>query len=101
MKYGLSDKQLGIVLETLGLFPEIEVAVLFGSRAMENYKKASDIDIALKGKQIDQAFAAKVKVCFEEDTYLPFFVDVLAYDDLSTEKLKDQIDEHGIVLYQK
>jgi predicted nucleotidyltransferase len=48
MKYGLSEKQLMEITSKLAEIPEIEEAVLFGSRAIGTYKEASDIDIALK-----------------------------------------------------
>jgi predicted nucleotidyltransferase len=53
--------------------PDIEEAILFGSRAIGTYKEASDIDIALKGPTVKAALAAKMKFVFEEDTYIPFF----------------------------
>ena len=41
----------------------------------------SDIDLALKGEKVTLSLVAKLKYHFEEETYLPFFVDVLVKDD--------------------
>ncbi|MEI7470197.1 MAG: nucleotidyltransferase domain-containing protein, partial [Chloroflexota bacterium] len=49
MKYGLSEAQLQETIAFIGQYPEVEAAVLFGSRAIDTYKEASDVDIALKG----------------------------------------------------
>jgi predicted nucleotidyltransferase len=53
MKYGLSDKQLQEIKEILASYESVEKAVLFGSRAIDTYKEASDVDIAIKGKKAD------------------------------------------------
>lgn len=50
MKYGLSEKQLEEVTAILHTYPDIEEAILFGSRAIDTFKEASGVDIALKGK---------------------------------------------------
>ncbi len=46
MKYGLEDYQLKTIIHYLEKKIEVEEAVLFGSRAIGTYKKASDVDIA-------------------------------------------------------
>ncbi len=101
MKYGLSEKQLNEILDTLSKYPEIEKAVLFGSRAIDTYKAASDVDIAIQGENVDMFLAAKLKDDFEEETYLPFFFDVVAYNSIKSEKLKQHIKDKGVVLYRK
>jgi predicted nucleotidyltransferase len=50
MKFGLSNKQLEEIISVIQQYPEVEEAVLFGSRAINTFKEASDVDIALKGK---------------------------------------------------
>ncbi len=74
---------------------------MFGSRAMDTYKQASDIDIALKGKKIDESLALKVKFDLDEETNLPFFFDVVAYSAVTSEDLKEQIKCRGKVLYRR
>ena len=54
MNHGLSKRDLDEISEILKSFPEIEEAVLFGSRAKGNYKPGSDIDIAIKGSAIER-----------------------------------------------
>lgn len=50
--YGLLDCDIEYILKAMNQFKEIESAILFGSRAMGNYKKGSDIDIAVCGEKI-------------------------------------------------
>jgi predicted nucleotidyltransferase len=101
MKYGLSEKQLDEVIAAIITHPEIEEAVLFGSRAIDTFKKASDVDIALKGEKVTASLAAKLKSKLEEDTYLPFFFDFVAYPTITNEALREHIDSKGITIYRK
>lgn len=101
MKFGLSDKQINEIVNVLASYNEIEEALLFGSRAMDTYKEASDIDIALKGKKADRDLALRVKEQLDEETSLPFFFDVVAYSAIDSEDLKEQIKRWGKVLYRK
>jgi type I restriction enzyme S subunit len=101
MKYGLSEKQLSDIIVKISEYSEIDEAVLFGSRAIDTFKEASDVDIALKGEKVNAALAAKLKFVFEEDTYLPFFFDFVAYPTITNEKLKVHIEKKGVVIYRK
>lgn len=101
MKFGLSEKQLHEIIEFISSYTEVEEAILFGSRAIGTFKAASDVDIALKGENITASLAAKMKFNIEEDSYLPFFFDFLAYSTITNESLIKHIDKKGIVLYRR
>jgi len=101
MKYGLSDQQLKEIKAVLASYEAVEEAMLFGSRAIDTYKEASDVDIAIKGEKADWSLVATLKDHLEEETYLPFFFDVVAYDKIESEELKRHVDEKGVVLYKR
>ena len=101
MKYGLSDKQLKEIVDIISSYPEIEEAILFGSRAIDTYKEASDVDIAIKGKKVNWSLATKLKDHLEEETYLPFFFDFVAYPTITNKELKKHINTKGKVLVSK
>ena len=74
----------------------VEQVLLFGSRSRGDYKRTSDIDLAVKGGDIDR-FALDVE---EETTTL------LEYDsvDMSREmqdELRQSIMREGKILYEK
>ena len=100
MKFGLSVQQLEEIQKVLASYPEIEEAILFGSRAIDTYKAASDVDIALKGN-LDSAVALTLKDHLEEETYLPFFFDLVAYPTIQSQALKTHIRQYGKSIYRK
>ena len=55
MRYGLLPADLEVIVNTLQAYPQIEKALIFGSRAKGNYKPGSDVDIAIVGVGIDQS----------------------------------------------
>jgi predicted nucleotidyltransferase len=101
MIYGLSDAQRQEIIQFIAAYPEVEEAILFGSRALGTYKPASDVDIALKGPGVTASLAARLKFDIEEDTYLPYFFDFVAYPTITREALKAHIDGKGVCLYRK
>lgn len=88
---GLTEQQLAILSKACARYPEIEEAVIFGSRAKGNYKPGADIDIAIKGPRVTRRTVASLHSDLE-DTTLPFFVDVVAYDSITNPALKEHID---------
>ncbi len=101
MKYGLSEEQLAEICNIIGSYPQIEAAVIYGSRADGAYKEASDVDIAIKGGKTNESLAAKLKFHLEEETYLPFFFDVIAYNAITSTELKNQIKVKGKTIYRR
>ncbi len=101
MNFGLSESQLKEIQNCIAKHSTIDKAILFGSRALNTFKPYSDVDIAIQGKNVDLFLAAKLKLEIEEETYLPFFFDFLAYDSISNSELKEHIDSKGIEIYRK
>ncbi|WP_206528164.1 nucleotidyltransferase domain-containing protein [Marinitoga sp. 38H-ov] len=60
MNFGLKEEHLKIIIDYIKTIPEIEEVFIFGSRAMGNYKKGSDIDLAIKGKEITRDLLLKI-----------------------------------------
>lgn len=44
MKFGLKDSALEKISSVFEQFPKISEVIIYGSRAMENHREASDID---------------------------------------------------------
>jgi predicted nucleotidyltransferase len=82
----------------LAAFPEVEEALIFGSRAAGTHKPGSDIDLVLKGLNLDRKILAKFEATLD-DLPLPYKVDVLHYETLENVKLRKHIDEAGQLFY--
>ena len=95
---GLLQKELEILTEVFKKFQNINEVILFGSRALGTYKKSSDVDLAIKG-DVDIQTVSKLKYILEEDTLLPYFFDVVIYNNIDNNELKKNIDKFGEVIY--
>ncbi len=101
MKYGLSEAQFQQIVDFIAAYPEVEEAILFGSRAINTFKEASDVDIAIKGNNVTVALAQRMQFDIEEDSYLPFFFDVIAYPSIDNDALIQHIAHKGVVIYKR
>lgn len=99
--FGISNRSYEILMSTLAEFEQVEEAVIFGSRAKGNFKPGSDIDIALKGENINEGLAMQINAELNEEKPIPYFFDVVAYPAITNEKLKDHIQRVGKTLYTK
>lgn len=100
MNWGLDDKTLSRVRRILATFPEVDRAVLYGSRAMGTQRPGSDIDLTLHGHGIDWKLCAEIAGMFEASS-IPYRVDVSVWDLLTHEALKDHIRRRGVVLFDR
>lgn len=79
--------------------PNVESAILFGSRAKGNYKRGSDIDLALSGP-LD--FSEIARISWElDDLLLPWEIDLLKFDDIANQDLCEHIDRVGQLFYSR
>lgn len=97
--YGLTEQDMTDITNSIKEFPVIEQVVLFGSRAKGNYKRGSDVDLAVKGKNITNDTIFRIRDELNEEKPLPYFFDVLNYNYLD-KNISDIIDETGVVIYR-
>ena len=93
----LGDKKR--LFEQFARFPEIETVIIFGSRALGNFRPGSDIDLAIVGKKVSEEVIHHLHYRLEEEIPLPYFFDVVHYETINAEPLKQHIDQFGKVLY--
>ena len=74
--------------------------LLYGSRARGDYKPASDIDITMKGENIDLTLLSEIE-CDLDDLLLPYKLDISIYDRISNSDLIHHSDRVGVKLYEK
>lgn len=100
MKYGIKDEEWELIFTILSHFPNIQKAILFGSRAKGTNKPFSDVDIALVGKAISINDLLNLKNEID-DLLLPYEFDFCIYKDLKNPELTSHIDRRGIEIYEK
>lgn len=98
--FGLTPRDIQSILEVIKRYPQVDEALIFGSRALNTYKKGSDIDIALKGKGIE-SITSTIAGILNEESALPYFCDVLNYHLIDNQDLREHIDRVGQQIYKK
>lgn len=98
--YGLTDRSYQELLQILASIPEIEQAVLYGSRARGDYGRASDIDLSLKGSRLTRRALRQLNDRLYE-SHIPYFFDTNIYTEIKNERFKANIDNDGKVIYGK
>ncbi len=101
MKYGLKETTIQKICAVLARFPQVDKAVLYGSRAKGNYKDGSDIDLTLRGGA-DLTLRVLFRIMDElDDLLLPYTIDLSIYANISDPDLIEHIQRVGMIFYAK
>lgn len=98
-KDGLNDQQRQAIIAVFRLFPQIESALLYGSRALGRYREGSDIDISLVG-DIDMMTLNRISLQLD-DLLLPYEIDLSVFRDIDNIDLINHIQRVGVKFYTK
>ena len=101
MSDGLRPSDIQYLVTIFKGFPEIEKAILFGSRAKGTHKPGSDVDIAVLGDKIDFDAIARLHTMLEEESPMPYFFDILDYSHTPHADIRAHVDRVGIVIYER
>ncbi len=101
MRFGIPPKSMGLIINALMEREEIKKAAIFGSRGMGNYKNGSDVDIAIFGSSITVEIVNQISIELNEKLPLPYYFDIVHYNALKHEGLKEHIDKFGIIFYER
>lgn len=100
MIYGLKDEVVEAIRKIFRDNPEVEMAILYGSRAKGNSKPASDIDLTLRGEMLNTTLLNKISWELD-DLLLPVTFDLSIYDQINNSELLDHIQRVGVLFYSK
>ncbi len=100
MKFGLKQTTIDAINSVFNSFTEVDEAILYGSRAKGNYKNGSDIDITLKGKNLNINTLNKISLVID-DLLLPYTLDLSILKQIKNPDLIAHIERVGIVFYEK
>lgn len=101
MRFGLKDTTIQKIQFVLARYPQVERAILYGSRAKGNYKNGSDIDLTLSGAE-DLTLNVLYRIMDElDDLLLPYTIDLSIYANIRDSDLIDHIKRVGMIFYEK
>lgn len=101
MKYGLSPSTVEKIHAVLHDYPQVEKAILYGSRAKGNYRTGSDIDLVLQGGA-DLTLNVLYQILNElDDLLLPYTLDLSIYDQIDDPDVVAHIERVGVPFYEK
>lgn len=98
MEFWIEKKDIDYIISEIKKYPKITSAQVFWSRAMWNYKKWSDFDICLFWN-ISHNDIISLSWELNEEWPLPYFFDILFFDEISNENLKKHIKKYWINLF--
>ena len=100
MNYGLKKETINKINTVFSRFPQLETVILYGSRARGNFKPGSDIDLTLKGTDLDLRLLNKIDIELD-DLLLPYTIDLSIYSHIDNPDLLDHIKNIGTVFYSR
>jgi len=101
MKFGLNESTIERIHAVFVKYPQVEKAVLYGSRAKGNYRNGSDIDLTLFGSA-DLTLEALHKIMGEIDgLLLPYTMDLSIFNQISDRDVIEHIQRVGVPFYEK
>jgi predicted nucleotidyltransferase len=98
--FGLKTETIEAIREVLAKYPEVEKAILYGSRAKGNYRPGSDIDLTLIGEKLNLSTLQKIENELD-DLLLPYKIDLSIYKQIQNKELLEHIERVGKVIFYK
>lgn len=98
--FGLTEHTIETIQNVLQEYPKVEKALIYGSRAMGNYKPGSDIDLTLLGQNMDLTTLHKIEDNLD-DLLLPYKIDLSIYHQISNHEFLEHIHRVGQIFYQR
>ena len=99
IRFGLKSETIDKICAVLAQHPQVEQAILYGSRAKGNYKHGSDIDMTLVG-----GAALTTPVLYQiidelDELLLPYTIDLSILRDIHDADVRAHIDRVGVMFY--
>ena len=98
--YGLKEIHIHKINSVFANYKAIDKAILYGSRAIGNYRNGSDIDLSLVGKKLDLTTLLAIENELD-DLFLPYKIDLSILHKTENKDLVEHIKHVGVVFYEK
>ncbi|HKY53721.1 MAG TPA: nucleotidyltransferase domain-containing protein [Anaerolineales bacterium] len=101
MNYGLPQSTIHKICSVFSRYPQVEKAILYGSRAKGNYKNGSDIDLTLYGNT-DLTLNVIYRILDDlDELLLPHTIDLSIFNNISDSDVIEHIQRVGVTFYDK
>lgn len=97
--FGLPENVLQLLHNYFIAHPQIIRVLVYGSRAMNRATPGSDVDLAIVTNSADD-ISGKIQADLE-NLPTPYLFDVVDYQRITHNPLREHIDRVGQILYQK
>ncbi len=99
-KFGLNHNVITQLANVFAQYAKIDKVILYGSRAMGNFKNGSDIDLSIFSPSMDLAELLKIENEID-DLLLPYKVDLSLYHHIDNRDMVEHIQRVGVLFYEK
>ena len=97
---GLPESALQKIHAIFDRYPQVEKAILYGSRAKGTYKNGADIDLTLCGGD-DLTLNVLCKIANDlDDLFLPYTIDLSIFHDINDPEVIGNIQRVGVTVYE-
>ncbi|MDD2402582.1 MAG: nucleotidyltransferase domain-containing protein [Clostridia bacterium] len=97
MRVGLDDKIIDSITDVIKKY-KVDKAVIFGSRARGDYKKTSDIDIAIYSKSMTYLDLNLLRDQLDQ-LYIIYKMDIVQMERLTNKKMIENVEKDGEVVF--
>jgi len=99
-QFGLKPEVITQINQIFAEYPEINKAILYGSRAKGNYKNGSDIDLTLISDRLNHRQLLQIQNQID-DLLLPHSIDLSILSNIDNLHLIEHIHRVGITFYER
>jgi predicted nucleotidyltransferase len=99
-KFGLPSDVIRKIQSIFLKNKHVEKVIIFGSRAMGNYRAGSDIDLTLIGLELTLSEQLNIENELD-DLLLPYKIDLSLFQQIENSDLKTHIQKRGLIFYEK
>ena len=101
MNFGLKESTITKICGVFAKHPQVDKAILYGSRAKGNYKNGSDIDLTLYGgNELTMDVLYKIMTAID-DLLLPYTIDLSIFHHIGDSDMIEHIQRVGVTFYEK
>jgi len=98
--YGLTAIEIENIQSIFSTFEEVSEVIIYGPRAKGYYRNNSDIDLTIKGDNLDLSSMYRMEEKLD-DLMLPYKLNLSLVDKIENKDLHAHIQKRGLIFHKK